>query len=463
MKVVVIGAGVAGLVAARELSRAGAEVVVLEGSDHIGGKLRLAEVAGVRVDVGAEAALARRPEAVDLIEALGLPLVHPTTATSRIWTRDALRPMPPSVMGAPTDLSALEASGILTDAALERVRAEADLPLTTGSDSDSDDDGDRDVAVGVLLEERFGAEVVDKLVDPLLGGVYAGRAREISVRAAVPQLAAMLSRGALTPQLSAIPRGTGGPVFAGIAGGMGTLPAALAAALDVRTRQPVVAAGPAAAGEAGRWWVATPTDRLLADAVVVAVPAWSAPELIGALTGGEALELRHVDHASVAVITHAFRIEDLPGAPLDGSLSGFLVPPIEGRRIKASTFSFAKWDWVREAGAAAGVVHLRTSIGRHRELHALDRTDTELIAASLGDLAEATGLRVAPVDTHVQRWVQGLPQYAVGHLDAMRAQQAAVAAVPGVVLCGAAYQGVGIPAVIASATAAAARVLADLG
>jgi protoporphyrinogen/coproporphyrinogen III oxidase len=454
VKVVVIGAGVAGLVAARDLAGAGAEVVVLEGSDRIGGKLRLAEVAGVKVDVGAEASLARRPEAIDLIASLGLPLVHPTTASSRIWTRGALRRMPPSLMGAPTDLDALEESGILSDEALARVRAEATLPVSGLAD-------DADAAVGLLIEERFGAELVDKLVDPLLGGVYAGRAREISVRAAVPQVAAMLAQGPLTPQLAAIPRGTGGPVFAGIDGGMGRLPAALAAQLDVRTRQPVVAAGQASAGEAGRWFVTTPVDRLVADAVVIAAPTWGASDLVESLTGGIAVGLRQVEHASVAVVTHAFRIEDLPGAPLDGTVSGFLVPPTEERQIKASTFSFAKWDWVRRAGAEAGVVHLRTSIGRHRELHALDRADNELIALSLAELGEATGLRATPVDSHVQRWVGGLPQYAVGHLDAIRAQRDAVESFPGLTLCGAAYQGVGIPAVIASATRSAARIIAD--
>jgi oxygen-dependent protoporphyrinogen oxidase len=131
--------------------------------------------------------------------------------------------------------------------------------------------------------------------------------------------------------------------------------------------------------------------------------------------------------------------------------SGFLVPPVEGRAIKASTFSFAKWDWVRAAGAEHGLIHLRTSLGRHGEEATLQRTDEELVAASLADLAEATGLRAAPVDTHVQRWGGGLPQYAVGHLDRVARIREAMAAMPGLAVCGAAYDGVGIPAVIASA------------
>ena len=105
-------------------------------------------------------------------------------------------------------------------------------------------------------------------------------------------------------------------------------------------------------------------------------------------------------------------------------MSGFLVPPVDGRRIKASTFSFAKWDWVRAAGRGAldgdDVLHLRTSIGRHREEVVLQATDDELVAASLVDLTDAVGLRARPVDSHVQRWGGGLPQYAVGHLDRVR-------------------------------------------
>ena len=129
------------------------------------------------------------------------------------------------------------------------------------------------------------------------------------------------------------------------------------------------------------------------------------------------------------------------------------MPPVDGRRIKASTFSFAKWGWVREAGD--GLLLLRTSLGRHREADTLQVTDDELVAASLGDLADATGVAATPVDTHVQRWGGGLPQYAVGHLDRVARIRADVARVPGLALAGAAYDGVGIPAVIASGHRAA--------
>jgi oxygen-dependent protoporphyrinogen oxidase len=160
------------------------------------------------------------------------------------------------------------------------------------------------------------------------------------------------------------------------------------------------------------------------------------------------------------VVTLAFSARDVAAAPTDlQEASGFLVPPVEGRRIKAATFSFAKWDWVREAGRRVDgedVLHLRTSLGRHGEERALQATDEELVAWSLADLADATGLGARPVDTHVQRWGGGLPQYAVGHLDRVVRVRAAVAEVPGLAVCGAAYDGVGVPAVIDSAHRAVA-------
>jgi len=319
--------------------------------------------------------------------------------------------------------------------------------------------GEGDATVGALVDDRFGPEVTDRLVEPLLGGVYAGRAREISVRAAVPQLAALHDNGPLTPQLAAIPRGGGTPVFAGIEGGMGLLPEALAAGLDVRTGHAVVELVPAGDGVT----LETTGGHESADAVLLATPAHATARILAGPRlhpWGAAGDLAMIDHASVAVITHAFRLEDWP---LGHDTSGFLVPPDQHRRIKASTFSFAKWDWVRRAGEAHGVVHVRTSIGRAREAHTLDHTDTELVAHSLADLAEATGTRLAPVDTHVQRWALGLPQYAVGHPDRVERIRAAVAARmaqpkrsrPVLAVAGAAYDGVGIPAVIGSARRAA--------
>ncbi|MBF4764152.1 protoporphyrinogen oxidase [Nocardioides islandensis] len=441
-RAVVVGGGIAGLTAARELAAAGREVVVLEGSPRIGGKLLTAEVAGVSVDVGAESMLARRPEGMGLAREVGLGLVHPASTASAVWTRGALRPLPRSVMGVPVDPDQVAASGILDDAGVDRLRHERTGP----------DIGDEDVSVGDLVADRLGGEVVDRLVEPLLGGVYAGHARLLSARATVPQLVAW-SRGSLVAGAAdALAASTGAPVFAGIAGGMGRLPRAVASGLDVRTDATVRALRRTPDGFALVVGPTTAEQELVADEVVLATPAAPTARLLQMVAPVAAAELAEIESASMAVVTLAFPAQDVGG--LGGS--GFLVPPVDGRTIKASTFSFNKWEWVREAGG--GLLLLRTSIGRHREESVLQVADEDLVAASLADLRDATGLAARPVDTHVQRWGGGLPQYAVGHLDRVARVRAAVAEVPGLGVCGAAYDGVGIPAVIASAR----RAVADL-
>jgi oxygen-dependent protoporphyrinogen oxidase len=442
VRVVVVGGGVAGLTAARDLAAAGCEVLLLEGADRVGGKLRRGEVAGIAVDVGAEAMLHRRPEGTALAAEVGLPIVHPTSAGSRVWTRGALRPLPRSLMGAPLDLDQLATTGVLSDEGLARARRERTLPPSVLGG---------DVSVGDLVDERYGAEVTDRLVEPLLGGVYAGRAREISARAAVPQLVAMAERGSLLEQAGP-PPASGTPVFAGVDGGMWRLPEALHSALagagvEIRTGATVRALRRTPSGY--------DVDGEPADAVVLATPSAPTARLLDEVAPVAAAELAGIDYASTALVTFAFRAAEA-GEALETGASGFLVPPVDGRSIKASTYSFAKWDWVRAAGG--DLLVLRTSLGRHGEARSLQVSDDELVAASLADLREATGVTAAPADAVVQRWGGGLPQYAVGHLDRVARIRAAVAAVPGLAVCGAAYDGVGIPACIASAHRAAATV-----
>ena len=158
----------------------------------------------------------------------------------------------------------------------------------------------------------------------------------------------------------------------------------------------------------------------------------------------------------MAVITLA-----IERAEMDLSGSGFLVPGVDGRTIKASTFSSGKWAWVDEL--SEDLLFLRASVGRAGEVKALQASDEELVEVAVREIGEALGRPLSPaVDWHVQRWGGGLPQYAVGHLDRIASVQEAVAGVDGLEVCGAAYGGVGIPAVIASARAAADRLVAGV-
>ncbi|MYS22625.1 protoporphyrinogen oxidase, partial [Streptomyces sp. SID4948] len=219
--VVVIGGGIAGLAAAYDLARAGVRVTLLEATGRLGGKLWADEIAGVPVDLGAESLLARRPEAVGLAREVGLAedLEAPAALGATVWTRGRLRPMPQGhVMGVPGDLGPLAASGMLSAAGLARLPLDHVLPRTAVGD---------DVAVGTFVAARLGHEVVDRLVEPLLGGVYAGNAYRLSLRATVPQLfpaardGRSLIEAARAIQRGAAARGATGPVFNGVRGGVG--------------------------------------------------------------------------------------------------------------------------------------------------------------------------------------------------------------------------------------------------
>ncbi|WP_329268493.1 protoporphyrinogen oxidase [Streptomyces pseudovenezuelae] len=454
--VVVIGAGIAGLAAAHRLTQRGARVTVLEASDRVGGKLLPGEIAGARVDFGAESMLARRPEAVALAREVGLDerLRAPATATASIWTRGALRPMPKGhVMGVPGSAEAL--AGVLSEEGLARIAQDAELPRTEVGD---------DVAVGEFVAARLGREVVDRLIEPLLGGVYAGDAYRISMRSAVPQLFQVarthtsLTEGVREIQARMAAGRQTGPVFMGIEGGVGTLPLAVADAVRAGGGE-IVTGAPVSElrrEPSGGWKIVTADRPLHADAVIVAVPAPAAAGLLRAEAPEAATELDTVEYASMALVTLAYRRSDtaLPAG------SGFLVPPVDGRTIKAATFASQKWGWIAEENPE--LVVLRTSVGRFGETEILERDDPALVEVSRRDLEAATGLVAAPVETRVTRWTDGLPQYPVGHHARVARIREHVGKLPGLAVCGAQYDGVGIPACVASAHAAVDQIQGDL-
>jgi protoporphyrinogen/coproporphyrinogen III oxidase len=450
-RVVVIGAGIAGLSAARALVRDGVEVTVLESATRVGGKLKISDVGGVPVDEGAEMFLRRVPEALALVDELGWSdrLASPVTASASVWARGALRPMPEgTVMGLPSRPEPLR--GVLSAAEVARVRLDPILPGGAPGD---------DVSVGRWVRHRVGRAVVDRLVDPLLGGVYAGRADELSLAATIPQLPRD-RRSLLAAVHAAVPaRPANEPVFASVTSGMGSLPAAVAE--SITSAGATILTGRAVRGlerTSDGWRVVhgstTDEQAIDAEAVVVAVPAAPAARLLVHSAPAAAAELAAVEAASMAIVTTAWRAAD---APVLRS-SGYLVPAVYRRPVKAVTFASAKWDHL----AASANVIVRCSIGRHGDVTDLQRDDDELVDAAATELMTYAGFRGVPVDSRVSRWGGALPQYAVGHLDRVARIRAAVERVGGLAVCGAVYDGVGVPACIRTGELAAASVAAGL-
>jgi protoporphyrinogen/coproporphyrinogen III oxidase len=335
-----------------------------------------------------------------------------------------------------------------------RARHEERLPPSTA-----------DTSVTGYIGARLGEEIVDRLVDPLLGGVYAGRSDELSFQATLAPLAAATKThpGRLTEAVAALlppapaPLAEPAPVFVTLTTGLGALPEAVAKAsnADIRTSAMVRALERTPAGWRLTVGSAADPEYLLADAVIVAVPAAPAARLLSRTVPAASAPLSQIPYASMAIITLAYRAEDFPAT----QRSGYLVPAVDGRAVKAATFSTVKWPHL----AAHAPVHIvRCSVGRIGETALLQRDDADLAALAAAELAAATGITARSVAQRVTRWGGGLPQYNVGHLDRVAAIREALSEQPGLAVAGAAYDGVGIPACVATAKVAAQQVLAYL-
>jgi protoporphyrinogen/coproporphyrinogen III oxidase len=442
-RVAVIGAGVTGLTAAHRLSRAGLEVRVLEASGRVGGKVWTAGFGGRRVELGADAFLARGKEVVELCRELGLgpQLVSPAATQARLWLRGALRPLPPGLgLGLPSRPLALVRGGILTVPGALRAGLDLVLPATPVGPRTS---------VAELVERRFGRQVVENLVDPLLGGVYAGDVRRLGLREAMPELYAAARRGSVL-RAGARRRPTPtGPTFYSLRDGLGELPNALLAALpagSVSLGFPARSIERAGSGLA----VTGAAGHECYDAVVLAVPAPAASDLLAGALPAASERLRGIAYASVASVLLAFPRSALPA----GLGSGFLVPRREGRLVSGCTLVSEKWPL---GGDGPAVV--RCSVGRFGDERWRALAEADLVDRVTGELKQALGISTAPEATCVTPWPQALPQYQPGHADAVAEIEREAAALPGLVLAGAAYRGIGIAACVADGEAAARRLL----
>ena len=478
-RVVVVGAGVTGLTAAWRLRRElpGAEVLVLEAGERPGGLVHTSPFDGLPLDTAADAFLARVPDAVALCNELGLAdqLVHPTDAGALVLTADGLRRLPPGlVLGVPTDLDALAASGIVSPSGVERARHDPG-PLAAPGGGSAVDVNAGDVSVGAMVRHRLGDEVMDELVAPLLGGVNAGDADRLSLAAGAPQLAAVAQAPDLltalranapapsTPSSDAASSDVAPspPVFAGFPTGTSTLVDALVGgigsdAVHLRTRltrvQPLPTGGfHLGFGEDG---------ALEADAVLLATPAHAtAPLLATGLRGelGEVAQgLAELEWASVAMVSMAVDTRHL-AHPLDAS--GYLVPTARRRTVTAASFASTKWAHLARPGRAL----LRVSAGHAGDDSPLALDDGDLTAAICADLGEHLGLDGAPTAVRITRWRQALPQYRPGHLERAAGWQEDVwSAHPGLWLTGASFAGLGLPACIRQGNEGATRIIAHL-
>jgi oxygen-dependent protoporphyrinogen oxidase len=445
----VLGAGVTGLATAHFLRRLlPAErvgVTVVETDRHLGGKIRTETLAGQPVEAGPDVLQIRVPEAMELCRDLGLEsqLVAPRALPAHLWMGGRLRPIPAGlVLGAPARLSAVAGAGILSRLGMARAALDLVLPRTSLG-------GDETLAS--VVAARFGSEVAERLVAPLLSGIYAGDAGRLSARAVAPELFALARRHrSLLLGLRRLPSRRGEPTLVTLRCGLRGLTERIRAAtpgVDFRLGTAVRCVetdGP-------RGCLVRLDDGVLAaDAVVLALPAFAAAEVLRQLRPAAAAALAGIEYASVATAALAYPAGAMP--PLRST--GFLVPRGEGRFLVGCTLLTSKWPHLDGASHAL----VRAAVGRAGDERWRQLDDGDLIGRVHDELAEALGAKLPPPHAgRVTRWGRAMPQYAVGHLERVERIERELAGLP-LVLAGAAYRGVGVASCIAQARAAALRV-----
>jgi oxygen-dependent protoporphyrinogen oxidase len=447
--VAIVGGGIAGLSAAYELQRRGCSVRVLEASARPGGVIRTERFDGWVIDCGPDSVLAQKPAGVGLCRELGIADRLITTLqprTAYILRDDRLHPLAEgSFLGFPLSFRALATSSLFTPAGKARMAAEVLVPRRAWQEDD-------DESIGAFVRRRFGQEAADYLADPLLAGIHAGDAEELSVRTLFPRLveaereSGSVLRAFRAMRMTPSPQGA----FVSLPGGTGELIEALAAALAPDTL--TLSARVTEIRRAGEYSVEWADGAVHSRALMLCVPAYVAAGLLRAFDTGLAAACDGVPYASTATVVFGYRADQV-AHPMRGT--GFVVPRAERRALLAGTWVTSKWPH----RAPDGHVLMRGFLGGGRDPHRLERHDDEaLVHAAETELVELLGISGSPIFARVFRYVRQSPQYVVGHQARIAAIEQRLKGVPGLFLAGSGFRAIGMPDCIADgrATAAAA-------
>ena len=452
-RVVIVGAGVTGLTTAFSIlgdTSEPTQVTVLEARPRVGGLIKSSPFAGLpAVDEAVDAFLTRVPWGVQLAADLGLSgaMTSPTGVGAYVW-HNGLHEIPGDVlMGVPAKVSAFATSGLFSWRGKARAALEPLLPRVPHDDS-----------IGKLMRRRFGREIHERLVDPLVGSIYAGDTDHFSLEA-VPQINALTNGRSL---LAAAARARKAPAQAGSPfttplKGMGSLIETLAARVqslggDIRTGSTVREITRTRDG----YMVITNDAALECDAVVLATPAKHTAGFVAPLDATASQQLSTWDHASVVMVTMAVAPSQWKR---EWTGSGYLVPKPDQRWVTAASFGSNKWaHW----NPADGSRILRVSLGRDG-MDVMHHDNDTLLNLTLADLKHHLGVDFAPLETRLTRWTESFPQYRPHHFQKLASLEAGLAqSSPGVFLAGASYRGIGVPACVQQGRAAAANVIAHL-
>lgn len=463
-RVIVVGGGISGLATAFAVHERdpSANVVVLEQGLRVGGNIVTVREQGFVLDGGPDSWVANKPDATALAKRLGLEeeLIGTVRENRRalIAWEDRLHPLPEGfVLGVPTSVMPILRTPLFSVAAKLRMALEPFVPRRRPEGIDDDE------SIDAFIRRRLGAEVAERLVAPLLGGIYGGDAGSLSMRATLPQFVEMEAKhGSLIHAMKTALRPTpasGGvkpSAFTSLRGGLGTLIDRLSGALGERIETGVKVDRVAALADdaRGRFAVeaAGGTTRY-ADDVVMAVPAHVAVSVLAPFGDRLTSLLGAMPYVSTAVVIMAWDRKDVP-FKLDAT--GYIVPRVLGRPALAATWVSSKWAH----RAPDGHVLIRVFLGGAGHAEVMAKDDRELEALARAELLGTMGVEASPTLARVFRFVRASPQPLVGHPGRMRQARELLARTPGLHLVASGYDGVGIPDCVRQAEAAARTITA---